>query len=174
MELDKIFTSPNYKNGIKLLLELGLDQELELNNLDKVLDSDTISLVGIWSIIHFSDQYPFQKNERDLIEDVRKVLPLNNLDPMALYQYGLYVNSVAGEIKKHDIRAITEAYNALPIKSRKEIEISTKKITDLLKKAPGKYLQDIYDDIEREILYRRLNNDEKDICSYILNKYGKE
>ena len=93
---------------------------------------------------------------------------------MALYQYGLYVNSVAGEIKKHDMRAITEPYNALPIKSRNEIEISTKKITDLLKKAPGKYLQDIYDDIEREILYRRLNNDEKDICSYILNKYGKE
>ena len=174
MELDKIFTSPNYKNGIKLLLELGLDQELELDNLEKVLDSETISLVGIWSIINFSDKYPFQKNERDLIEDVRKVLPLNNLDPMALYQYGLYVNSVAGEIKKHDIRAITEAYNTLPIKSRNEMQISTKIITDLLKKAPGKYLQDIYDDIEREILYRRLNNDEKDICSYILNKYGKE
>ena len=174
MELDKIFTSPNYKYGIKLLLELGLDQELELNNLEEVLDSDTISLIGIWSIIHFSDKYPFQKNERDLIQDVRKVLSLNNLDPMALYQYGLYVNSVAGEIKKNDIRAITEAYNTLPIKGRNEMQISTQKITDLLNKAPGKYLQGIYDDIEREILYRRLNNDEKDICSYIVNKYGKE
>ena len=174
MELDKIFTSPNYKNGIKLLLELGLDQELELANLDKVLESDTISLIGIWSIIDFPDQYPFQKNERDLIQNVREVLPLNNLDPMALYRYGLYVNSVAGEIKKNDIRSITEAYNTLPIKSRSEIQINTQMITSLLNKSPGKYLQGIYDDIEREILYKRLNNEESDLSSYIINKYGKE
>ncbi len=174
MELDKIFTSPNYKYGIKLLIELGLDSELEIANLKKVLDSDTISLVGIWSLIDFSSKYPFQKNELDLIDDVRKVLPLNNLDPMALYSYGLYVNSVAGEIKKNDIREITEAYNTLPIKSRSEINISTQTILDLLQKKPGKYLHSIYDDIEKEILYRRLNNDEKDICSYILEHYGKE
>ena len=42
-ELDKIFTSPNYKNGIKLLLELGLDKELEIQNLSSVLNSISTS-----------------------------------------------------------------------------------------------------------------------------------
>ena len=36
-ELEKIFTSSNYKKGIKLLLELGLDKELDIPNLSKVL-----------------------------------------------------------------------------------------------------------------------------------------
>ena len=173
MELDKIFTSPNYKNGIKLLIELGLDKELEISNLEKVLDSDTISLIGIWSMLEYPDKYPFQKNETELISNVRRTIPLNNLDPMTLYRYGLYVNSVAGEIKKQDIRIITEAYNNLPIKGRNEIQITTQKIMNLLRRKPGKYLTDIYDEIEREILYKRLDNNEDAISTYIVSKFGK-
>ncbi len=174
MELDKIFTSPNYKYGIKLLLELGLDQELELSRLSDVLESDTVSLIGIWSILRFPDKYPFQKNEKDMIDNVRKVMDCNNLDPMVLYQYGLYINSVAGEIKKKDIRKITEAYNSLPIKSRSEIQIAAEKIMSLLNRPAGKYLKDIFDDVEREILYKRLDNTENDISFYIKEKYSKE
>ena len=92
---------------------------------------------------------------------------------MTLYRYGLYVNSVAGEIKKQDIRIITEAYNNLPIKGRNEIQITTQKIMNLLRKKPGKYLTDIYDEIEREILYKRLDNNEDAISAYIVSKFGK-
>ena len=155
------------------MIELGLDKELEISNLEKVLDSDTISLIGIWSMLEYPDKYPFQKNETELISNVRRIIPLNNLDPMTLYRYGLYVNSVAGEIKKQDIRIITEAYNNLPIKGRNEIQITTQKIMNLLRKKPGKYLTDIYDEIEREILYKRLDNNEDAISAYIVSKFGK-
>lgn len=171
MELEKIFTSPNYKKGIQLILDLGLDKELELTNLEKVLESDTISLIGIWSLLNVTDKYPFNKNELDLIKNINKAVKVNNLDPYFLYKYGLYVNSVAGEIKKNDIREITEAYNNLTIKDRSEIDIDSSIIMNILNKEPGKYLKDIYEDIEKEILYKRLNNNCDDISMYISYKY---
>ena len=91
---------------------------------------------------------------------------------MTLYVYGLYVNSVAGEIKKKDIKDITEAYNDLVIKSRNEIDIDSNTIMDILHRKPGRYLKDIYDDIEREILYHRLENQRDIICQYIIEKYN--
>lgn len=171
-ELDKIFTSPNFRKGIKLLLDLGLDKELEITNLYKVLDSDVTSSIGIWSILNVGDKYPFNKNEMDLIDNVNKVMKLDNLNPSVLYKYGLYVNSVAGKIKKDDIKIITETYNNLIIKSRKEINITAEEIMAILHKEPGEYLKDIYDDLEEKILYNRLNNDKMSISKYIKDKYS--
>lgn len=173
-ELDKIFTSPNMKIGVKLLLDLELDKDLELDNLYKLLDTNTTSLIGIWSILDVSSKYPFNKNEKDLIKKINIVLLLNNMDPMALYMYGLYVNRVAGEIKGLDIKKITESYANLVIKSRKDINISAQDIISLLKRKPGSYINDIYDDIEREILYHRLLNEKSNILNYVLKNYKQE
>ena len=170
-ELDKIFTSTNYKKGIELLLELGLEKELELPNLSKVLDTGAVSLIGIWAVLDVLDKYPFHKSEADLIRRVHEVLNFNHFDPIVLYQYGLYVNSVAGEIKKEDISAIAEAYDCLAIKSRDEIQIDSKTIMRILHKKPGKFLQSIYKDIETKILYRQLENEPDILCQYILNTY---
>ena len=171
-ELDKIFTSPNFKKGIQLLLDLGLDEELEIPNLSKVLDSDVTSSIGIWSILNVGDKYPFNRNEMDLIDNVNTVIELDNLNPSVLYKYGLYVNSVAGKIKKDDIKTITEAYNNLIIKSRKEIDITAEEIMAILNREPGEYLKEIYDDIEEEILYNRLENVKTSISKYIKDKYS--
>lgn len=170
-ELDKIFTSSNRKLGVSLLLEFGLDEVLELPNLSKILETNTTSLIGVWSILDVVDKYPFNKNESSLIKDISKVIPLNNLDPMALYKYGLYVNSVASEIKGYDIKNVTESYNNLVIKCRKDIDVTSDDIIKILHKEPGKFITEIYDDIEREILYRRLKNEKEDICNYILGNY---
>ena len=170
-ELDKIFTSPNYKIGIKLLLELGLDEELEIPNLKQLLNSDISSLIGIWSVLDVTDKYPFSRSELSLIHGVHTVLSLNNLDPMTLYNYGLYVNSVAGEIKGLDIKIITASYNNLIIKRRKDIAIEADDISKLLNRSPGKFLQTIYSDLEKEILYHRLDNSCDAIKKYILDYY---
>ena len=170
-ELDKIFTSPNYKNGIKLLLELGLDKELEIPNLKKVLDSNTSSLIGIWSILNVTDKYPFNKNELELIEDINLAMTLDNLDPMNLYRYGLYVNSVAGEIKNEDIKVITEKYAKLAIKGKRDIDIDSQTIMKELNKAPGKYLKEIYEDLEEKIIKGELVNNKEEICKYIKERY---
>lgn len=168
-ELDKIFSSPNADKGIELLLGLGLDKYLGLVNLPKV--KCTTSLIAVWTVLDVLDTYPFSNNEKELIMSVNKVLPHNNLDPYILYKHGLYANSVAGEIKGLDIKAITESYNNLVIQSKKDINITSEEIMKILNKEPGSYLRDIYNDIEREILYRRLSNDKDKIIEYIVNKY---
>jgi tRNA nucleotidyltransferase/poly(A) polymerase len=53
LELDKIFTSSNASKGIGLLINYKLDKSLELDNLDKITNTD--SLIGIWSILNVSD-----------------------------------------------------------------------------------------------------------------------
>lgn len=172
MELDKIFSSPNRDQGIKMLLEFNLDDELDIYNLSDVLGSTANSAIGIWSMLNMSEQYPFNKNELELIDNINKVIGCNNLDPMVLYKYGLYVNSCAGSIKGFDLKKITESYNSLVIKSRDEIDINSDYIMKLLNRESGKYLKDVYNDIEREILYRRLKNTKKDISKYIIDNYG--
>lgn len=171
-ELEKIFTSPNRDNGLRLIKMLGLDQELELKNIDKVIGSGANSCIAVWSLLDVSDIYPFSKNELDLIENINLALSFNNLDPVTLYKYGLYVNSCAGAIKGIDLRNIGESYNNLIIKSRDDIDIDSDCIMQLLNKEPGKYIKDIYNDIEREILYKRLENNHEVLCKYILDNYG--
>lgn len=171
-ELDKIFGSSNADKGISLLLDLGLDKYLELDNLDKV--TCTSSLIGVWSILNVVDKYPFNSNERELIKNINEAFLLNNLDPMALYKYGLYVNSVAGEIKGLDIKNITESYNNLVIQSRRDLDITSDDIMKGLNKGPGSYLKDIYSDIERKVLYRRVKNEKDAIMAYIIKNYKVE
>lgn len=168
-ELDRIFSSSNNMVGVQLLLELELDKELELDRLKEITHID--SPITAWSILNVVDKYPFSGNERELIEDVNKVLGLNNLDPMTLYKYGLYVNSVAGDIKGIDKKDITESYASLEIHSKKDLDIECDDIVNALNKAPDKYLSEIYDDIIYNILYRKLDNNKADILKFVVDKY---
>lgn len=169
-ELDKIFTSGNSMKGIELLLELELDQELELERLSSVKNTD--DLIAVWSVLNVGDKYPFTSNEKELIKNVNAALKLNNLDPMALYTYGLYVNCIAGEIKGIDKKKITESYVNLVIHSTKDLKITCDEIINTLKRKPGKYLKDIYTDLVHEVLYRRVPNENQELIKYIINNYS--
>ena len=97
----------------------------------------------------------------------------NNLDKEVLYKYGLYVNSIAGTIKGIDKKKITEAYNQLAIHSKNDIKITSEEIMKILDRGPGKYLKDIYNNLEKEILYGNLQNDYEEIKNYIQNNYSR-
>lgn len=168
-ELDKIFSSPNSSKGLKLLDDLGLDDELEIHNLSKV--GSVNSSIGIWSVLDYADKYPFSSNEKELIKSIRCAVEQNNLDPMTLYKYGLYANSVAGSIKNIDIKDITESYNNLVIHGRKELNITSDEIMNLLNREPGEYMSEIYKDIEHAVLYKTLSNTREDILAYINSNY---
>ena len=168
-ELDKIFASKNVNRGISLLLEFGLDKELELERLREIKNTD--SLISVWSMLNVIDIYPFTSSEKTLINNINKVMNEDNLDPMTLYQYGLYVNSIAGTMKNIERKEITKAYNGLPIHSKSDIAITSNQIMELLKRGPGEYLKEIYCDLESKILYHRLVNEEKTILEYIRKRY---
>lgn len=166
-ELNKIFASVHVKYGVKLLLELGLDQDLELYHLNKIKCFD--DLMGIWAQLDVEDIYPFSKNEKEIINDIKIVLELDNLDPFVLYRYGLYINSVVADIKGINRKLVTKKYNELPIKGRSDILIDGKEIMKVLGTKPGKYLRTIIDNIEEEIVRGNLSNTKKGLIDYILN-----
>ena len=167
-ELDKIFTSKNSMYGIGLLLKYKLDKELEIENLSKV--KETNSLIGVWALLN-CPKYPFTSVEKDQIKKINEVLDKNHLDPMNLYKYGLYVNSVAGEINGEDITKIAESYDNLVIEHRKDIDIDANTIMKIVNKKPGPYINEIFELIENAILYRRIKNNKEDIIQYIKDNY---
>ena len=129
-------------------------------------------MIGIWALLNVSSKYPFTKSEKELIKNINIVLDKNNMDPETLYRYGLYVNSVAGEMKGIDITKITESYNNLIIKNRKELDIDSKTIIKTVNKKAGPYINDIFNDLENLVLYRRIKNNREDLVEYIKKKYG--
>ena len=168
-ELDKIFASSNSGYGVSLLMELGLDKELDLYGLDKVvLASD---LLGVWASIDFSKEYQFSSNERELIKGIKDVVK-TGIDEFSLYKYGLYVNQEAANILGVDKSEVASKYESLPIYSRKDIDISSDDIMKALNKQAGPYLRDIYLDLTDKILKGDINNNRDNIIKYVLDNYS--
>ena len=167
-ELDRIFCHNNAKNGINLIIELGLDKNLELDFSNCVTDTD---LIGIWASIDVKGNYPFTKNEKDLITKIRKVKEMDNLDNYVLFKYGLYVNTIAGNLNGTDRKLIANKYNELPIKTRTDVNITSNQIIGILDIEPSKRLKEIYDDLIKNILYGKVLNTYEEIERYLIDKY---
>ena len=169
-ELDKIFSHPDAKIGIKLIKDLNLDKYLEIDISNVKLGGD---LMGIWASIKASDKYPFNRNEKELIEKIRYLEDKDNLDEAILYKYGLYVNIISASLKGIDRAKVVKKYDKLVIKSPKDIKITTKEILKLLKNKDKTYLRDILNELEEKILDKSLKNETKDLVKYINDKYGE-
>jgi len=169
-ELDKIFLSMNKEKGIKLLIDLNLTNALDINRLPTItLCTD---LIGIWCQLEVDDIYPFTKLEKEQMKLLRELLNYNEMDKYLLYKYGLYLCTVYADIKGISKRKINGVYAKLPIKSRKEINMPNGDIAKILGKKPGKYIKDIADSIERNILDNKLNNEYEEIKKYIIENYS--
>lgn len=168
-ELDKIFTFKNVKYGVQLLLEFGLDEELELYNLSKITYFENI--LGIWALLD-NDKYPFSKNEKDIIKNIKMCLKEPELDNYTIYQYGLYVSQIVGGIREESIKKITKLYNKLPIKNVKDIDIKGDEILSLINCEPSS-IGKIYKDLEKVILKQSIKNKNVILKKYIVEHYKK-
>lgn len=170
-ELDKIFLSSNASYGVSLLKELGLDEALELYNLNDIkLGQD---LLGIWASLKVSSSYPFNKNEIDIIKKVKEVVESSCITNYALYHYGPYVCTLASFLMDRDEKnEIMKSYEELPIYSRKDIAITSYEVMELLNKDGGSYLRKIFLDLENKILDNIIKNEKEVLKEYILNNYS--
>ena len=167
-ELDKILTSKNKEKGRKLIIELGIDKELEIDNLaDVILCND---IIGVWSQIETNVNYPFSKIEKDTIKKIKELSNLE-LNRMNIYKYGLYISTVVGSIKGVSYKKINDIYSTLAINSKKDIVINGKDIADILNKKPGIYITKIMNDIEEKIVLNELNNEREILLKYIKENY---
>lgn len=168
-ELDKIFSSSNSLYGIKLIKELDLAETLELSNLDKLVP--TTYLIGIWAQIGCVDKYSFNNAEKESIRKINELMDKNILAYDNLYKYGLYISTIVSEIKGIDKKLVNERYNSLYIHNKSEIKIEAKELCKLLNKNPGKFLKEIFNDLEYKIVNKLLENDKEKIKNYILEHY---
>lgn len=168
-ELDKIFTSPNVAYGVSLIKELDLANHLELNNIDTLTITDYP--IGIWAQLDVLDKYRFNKNDYDTIEKINELKDENILDVDILYKYGLYIASIAGDIKGIDRKIVTASYNALPIKSMVDIAIEPNHIIEILNRGTGPFVKEILVDLEYKILHGDLENNLETLEKYVLKNY---
>lgn len=165
-ELDKIFSSNNSKYGIQLIKELELEEALELSNLNNLIS--TTYLIGIWAQLDVVDKYTFNNTEKESIIAINELMNKDVLDNNNLYKYGLYISTIVGEIKGIDKKVINEAYNKLFIHNKTEIKIEAKEICELLNRKPGKFLKEIFNDLEYKLVNKLLQNNNEVLREYIL------
>ena len=65
-------------------------------------------------------------------------------------------------------KILNKMYRELPIYNAKEIEITPIEIANLLERKPGSYLKNVISNLERQIVYGKVNNNKLDIEKYIL------
>ncbi len=161
-ELDKILISKSKITGLDLLKELDLLKYLKI---DYDVVNYTNDLLGMYAQINFDKNYPFTKNEKDIINNIRKIINNKKIDNKTLYTYGLYVNIVAGEILGLEHVSINKMYKSLPIKTRKDIKISSQEIIKYVKNYNN--ISHIYSDLENNIISNKLKNNYKSIVKFL-------
>ena len=162
-ELDKILFCKNKLEGLKILKDLKLDKILEIKFNNIKYSSD---LLGMYAQMNYSDKYPFTKNEKDIIKKIKEILEYGMIDNNVLYKYGLYISSIAAEIMGMNYKDLYKKYKALPIKSRKDIKISLQSIVKLNNNCYNN-INEIYKEIENNILNGKLKNKNRDIIKFI-------
>ena len=120
----------------------------------------------MYAQITFSDKYQLTKNEKEIIQNIRNILSIGEINNKTLYDYGLYINSIAGEILGIDLVKLNHMYKNLPIKSRKDIKITLESIVKLNNNCYNG-VNEIYRDLENNILSGSLKNKSKDIVRFI-------
>ena len=168
-ELDKIFSSANRMKGINLIKELGLSKDLELSNLDKLIP--TTYLIGIWAQLNVLNKYSFNNAEKESIIKITELIEKDILNYNNLYNYGLYISTIVSEIKGVDKKLVNERYNNLYIHNKTDIKIEAKEICELLNKKPGKFLKEIFNDLEYKLVNKLLENNKEVLKKYIIENY---
>jgi tRNA nucleotidyltransferase (CCA-adding enzyme) len=163
-EIDKILVCPNALYGLQLLKDLDYLDLIGISYGDIVYVSD---ICGMYSQLKLTKTFPFSKEERKNIEDIKKVLKHGDVDNIMMYKYGLYVSMVAGEILGIDKEIISKMYKKLPISDKKDLDITSSEICDILNIEPCKVISLVQDKIINLILRNVLKNDNLIIRNYI-------
>ena len=169
-ELSKILSSKNYQKGLKLLKETNVSNFINLKYNEVKYTDD---LMGMWAQID-CNRLPFSKTELENINRIKKIVKKGSIDEFDLFNNGLYLCLVAGQILLIPRQNITKMYNKLPIKSMKAIDINGEEIINLLKIEPCKKISEIIGDVKNQILGKKLKNSKNEIKEYIIRKWQND
>lgn len=170
-ELTKILANKNALKGLSLLKDLDFLWFLGISyNSDIVYVSD---ICGMYSQLDFEIEYPFSKEEKDNIKNIKNIIKYGIIDENVLFTYGLYTAQVAGSILNVNKEDIAWIDSHLAIKTLKDINITSEEICDILGLEPNKVIGIVYDELKDLILKNDLVNDNSSIKEYVNNNRKK-
>ncbi len=165
-ELTKILVNKNAKVGLKLLKDLGFLPYIGIDYKDNIVYISDIC--GMYSQLDIKEELPFSKEEKENIKIIKNIVKYGKIDENVLFNYGLYLAMVAGDILGVNKEDITRLNKNLVISSIKDINITSDEICKILEIQPGRIIGEVYDDLKDVILKRELENDNSLIKDYIL------
>ena len=169
-ELDRILVNDNAIKGLKILKNLGILKELKIRYHQVIAVDD---LCGMYAQLDIDANYPFTKEEKDNIDKLKTIIKGKKINNIVIYNYGLYLSSVAAKILNINPLKVAEMAHKLPIKSIKELNITVSEIITILNIKPSKIIKTIQNDLIINILNGKLINDKDQIICYIINNRKK-
>lgn len=169
-ELDRILVSQNVISGLKMLKKMNVLSYLELDY-HKLVYVD--NLYGMYAQLNISDNYPFNKNEKDTILKIKSIIKRKKITNEILFNNGLYISSVAGKILGIKQNKIVILYDKLPLKSKDDLVINNNDIIKVLNIKPSNIIKKIYNDLLIGVLNGNLCNDKDQLVCYMINNKRK-
>lgn len=166
-ELTKILVSKNALIGLEMLKDLGFLPYIGIEYNDSIVHVSDIC--GMYSQLEILKEFPFSKEEKENIKIVKNILNYGIIDENVLFNYGLYLSLVAGDILGIDKDVIASMDKELVIRKIKDIDISSEEICEILDCKPGKVISEVYDELKNVILRKELDNSNSSIREYIFN-----
>ena len=169
-ELTKILVSKKVLKGLDYLkrLKLTTNMGIDYDKVKRVSD-----ICGMYSQIEFTREYPFTSEEKDSIDKIKELVKKGKIDKYSVFNYGLYICSVAGDIIGYKKKDIVKMEKELPIKSKKDIRITGEEICQMLGCEPSKEIGLVYNELLNQIVEGNLENDNSLIKEYIYNNRKK-
>lgn len=158
-ELDAILLA----NGFPVLKKLGLLKELGITSTKIVYVED---LSGLWAQLDTTKEYVQEKTLKNNQKSINKIINCGTIKMLDLYRYGFYLCRVAATIIHFPIKKLEKMESNLPIKSPRDIDITSeeiKKISGLEKEELGILIKTI----EEAIISLKLKNEKEEIIRFI-------
>ena len=158
-ELDAILLA----DGFSLLKKLELLKELGIEN-KKIVYVEDIS--GLWAQIKTEKNYIVEKELKKQQKMINNLLNCGTINMLNLYHYGYYNCRVAAQIMHFPLKRLEKMMDALPIKSRKDIELTSEEIASL-SKLKGSELGNLITEMEQAIILKELPNNKEILTKFI-------
>ena len=166
-ELTKILSNKNALTGLQMLKELGFLEHIGIDyDLEKIVRVEDIC--GMYSQLKIIKPLPFSKEEKASIKAIQSIMNYGIIDTNVIFNYGLYIAMVAGNIMGIDREYIVALDKDIPIHSMKDICVNGEDICKILDIEPGRVISEVLDEIKDAILKGVIDNDYDIIKDYIV------
>lgn len=158
-ELDAILLA----NGFFVLKKLGLLKELGITTTKIVYVED---LSGLWAQLNTTKEYVHEKSLKNNQKSINKIINCGTIKLLDLYHYGFYLCRVAATILHFPIKKLEKMESTMPIKSRRDIDITAEEIK-AISGLENKELGILIQIIEEAIISLKLKNKKEEIIRFI-------